>query len=114
MEPQGPRARDLSVERTLPPRLSLASEQGVRLKVTNRSRFRILLDLRDAVPPALQLLSRVEPFPLDPGRTPEVCYRVRAVQRGEARFFRVYCHLQQGLGLLSRRFTLKVESESRV
>ena len=111
---QTPGSKHLAIDRTLPPRFSLDSEQSVVLSITNHSRRRILMEVRDDLPDSLRLLSQFEPFVLNPGGTAEVRYRVKPVKRGHAHFRTVQCRLRQGLRLVRRQFSVKAESQGKV
>ncbi len=109
-----PKPGELSASRRIPPHFSMGGEQEIRLTVTNRSRRRVVLEIRDDVPDCLALLSRFEPIALDPGVSAEVGYRVRPVRRGAARFRVVHGRLRCGADLLRRQFTLPAPSDGRV
>jgi uncharacterized protein (DUF58 family) len=109
-----PGAAALSVERSLPARLSLDSEQNVALSITNSSRQRLLLEARDDVPDGVALLSRFQPTLVAPGGTAEIVYRIKALQRGGLRFRRIHFRVHGGLGLVRRQFAVAVESERKV
>jgi uncharacterized protein (DUF58 family) len=109
-----PGAAGLAVERSLPARLSLDTEQSVTLAISSASRQRLLMEVRDDVPDSVVLLSRFEPMVLPPGGTVEIVYRIKAVRRGSARFRCLHVRLQSGLGLVWRQFTVAAESERKM
>ncbi len=109
-----PGPRKLAVQRSLPFRFSLDSEQEITLCLTNHSGKRLTVEVRDEVPDCFAILSRFEPLILDPGGRADIGYRVKAVRRGQAHFHRVFIRLQQGLGLMRRQFSLELESRRKV
>ncbi len=72
------------------------------------------MEVRDDLPGSLTLLSRFEPFVLNPGSTVEVRYRVKPVNRGHTHFRTVHCRLRQGLSLVQRQFSVRTESQGKV
>jgi uncharacterized protein (DUF58 family) len=109
-----PDAGRLAAGRILPARLSLDSEYTVHLSVENRSRQRILLEMRDAVPDCLVAESQPEDCVVEAGAAVDVPYRVRVVKRGVAEFPNIHCRVQAGPGLVYRQFFLNVSSRSKV
>jgi uncharacterized protein (DUF58 family) len=110
-----PGPRHFSIKRILPSRFSLGSEQSIVLSITNHSGQKILMEVRDDLPGSLKLLSRFEPFLLNPGSTVEVGCRVKPVKRGYLHLRHVHCRVQQqGFELVRRQFSVEVESQGKV
>ena len=109
-----PGAKRISVRRALPFRFSLDSEQEVRLTLSNHSRRRISVELRDDVPDALVLREAVPPFGMEPGETKEVGYTVRAARRGAVGFRWVSCRIGHGAALIKRQIRVVEQSKGKV
>jgi len=111
---QAPGRRHIAVDRRIPSRFSLDAEQFVALSVTNISRKHVSLEARDDIPDSLSLVSPAATLLLAPGAVSTVRYMVKPIRRGPARFRRVSFRLAHGIGLLSRQFTVPVESLGKV
>jgi uncharacterized protein (DUF58 family) len=109
-----PDAGMMDARRDLPARLSLGSVYSVGLSVENRSGRRILLEVRDTVPPGLAAGDHPGRQVVDSGETADFSYRVHAAKRGVAEFRKIHCRVLSGLGLVYRQFSLKAPTLCKV
>ena len=109
-----PGRRSVDVQRTIPPRFSLGSEQQIGVTVTIRGRRGATVELCDHVPENLAVTEPIPPLTVAPGAPIKASYRVRSLRRGPARFPAVTLRTRRGIGFIQRQFTIADASEGRV
>jgi len=99
----------VEASRELPSVLSLGDENPVQLKLLNRSRLPLSLELLDEVPEQFQMRNFLLRRTLQPGIRYEETYSLRPLTRGEYSFGKLHVYLTTPLGLVKRRISMDAE-----
>jgi uncharacterized protein (DUF58 family) len=108
------RTDQLSVVRRHHPRLYLGDDNPIDLVVENRSRRRVLLELRDTPPSAFRTARLFFGGAVGAASTATFTYTTRPTERGQYHFGTVTLRWATPLGLLWRQHTLELHEEVAV
>lgn len=90
-------------KRIMADRFSNGDENKVTLKVTNRMRFKVEMEIIDELPEQFQKRDLVLKHRFKPGQEKEIVFSLRPTERGEYDFGNIILYTKSGLGLLMRR-----------
>lgn len=103
------------VEREMEERYAMGAENRVTIKVTNRSRRKITLIIKDEYPPQMDLMSpREASLTIPAGRSRAWRYSLLATARGKYDFGNTVVRFRTRLGLLWRQITYPTASDVKV
>ncbi len=105
------RDTQLEASRQLPKMLSLGDENKVRIHLTNKSGYRLNINLVDELPFQLQERNFNKVFSIDPLEEIEISYHIRPVERGEYLFGDINCFISSALQLVQRRIIIPKEDK---
>lgn len=96
-------------ERIISERLSNGDDNIVALRITNRMRFSVKMEIIDELPEQLQVRDFVIKKDFLTGQEKKVAYTVKPVERGEYSFGNLILFVSSRLGLLQRRCEMELE-----
>ncbi|HEX7901209.1 MAG TPA: DUF58 domain-containing protein [Planctomycetota bacterium] len=109
-----PRRESLEVELDVPPVLSLADEQALRIRVRNRTGSRARIEVRAVLPEEWKVDRLVEPIDLPPFGTGEAVWRVVPRRRGKYLPGPVHLRVPGPLGFTRRDLLFDLRAEVKV
>lgn len=104
------KAIKVTVEREVPPVLSLSDENEIILKVINSAPQDLECSIIDEIPVEFQKRDFEINIKLAAESRNETSYFLRPVERGEYAFGKIHVFIKSNLGLLERRITSSVEA----
>jgi len=109
-----PSIRDLRVQRSMDPVLSVRASNRIELVVENDGDEPIVGQIRDEAPPFFETDRREFPIRIEPGDRREFSYHVTPPERGSTAFPGTYLRVELPFGLATRDFELPTAQEVRV
>jgi uncharacterized protein (DUF58 family) len=99
----------VTVEREIPPVLSLGDDNPIELSVFNKSGIKLFIELIDELPEQFQKRDFSMHITLSPNSKHRQVYDLKPLTRGEYTFGKTHLYLISGIGIIKRRISSPYE-----